>query len=332
MSLDMRNANIPKDRGKIDSATMDNIRQQNGTEFTDKKTAGKKNKNEMGKDDFIKLMSAQLKYQDPINPMKNEQMAAQLAQFSALEQMVNVNQNLEKMAASAKPQENMMAASLIGKRILTDSTHITYDKKSEPEIKFDLPKSASTVSISILNAKGEVVREIEMPSLKEGRQSIKWNGKANNGLEVPAGDYGFRVAAMDEKNAPMDVKMSSSGLVTGVEFEGGKAMLLVGTKKIPLEAVSKIEDSATNKSEAANKLAAASNANEAPKNANTSSTKAENGYVKNAQNNLQSSSDVERINTTVPQQKVALSDASESGQGVVQSPIPGVNLWNPDNM
>src|SRR4051812_44435451 len=77
---------------KSDDKHVEQMRQKVGSEFTgDPRRATGKKKNELGKDDFMKLMSAQLKYQDPINPMKNEEMAAQLAQFSALEQMVNVN-------------------------------------------------------------------------------------------------------------------------------------------------------------------------------------------------------------------------------------------------
>src|SRR5688500_16520130 len=83
------------------STELEQIRQKLGKEFTAdmKRDVGKK-RNELGKDDFMKLMSAQLKYQDPVSPMKNEQMAAQLAQFSALEQMLNMNQSIEKMAAA----------------------------------------------------------------------------------------------------------------------------------------------------------------------------------------------------------------------------------------
>src|SRR5262245_58853274 len=91
------------DKNRSADEHIEQMRQKIGTEFTaDKKRDTGKKRNELGKDDFMKLMAAQLKYQDPISPMKNEQMAAQLAQFSALEQMLNVNQNLEKMAAGQK--------------------------------------------------------------------------------------------------------------------------------------------------------------------------------------------------------------------------------------
>src|SRR5690606_1267722 len=101
---------------------LDQLRSQIGEGFTSEKIKnGNKKRNEMGKDDFLKLMTAQMRHQDPINPLKNEQMAAQLAQFSALEQMLNVNQNLEKMMQQQKPQDNVLAASLIGKNVVTES-------------------------------------------------------------------------------------------------------------------------------------------------------------------------------------------------------------------
>src|SRR4051812_8055863 len=88
---------VDNTKPKSDDKHVEQMRQKIGGEFSSdpRRNIGKK-KNELGKDDFMKLMSAQLKYQDPINPMKNEEMAAQLAQFSALEQMMNVNNTLEK--------------------------------------------------------------------------------------------------------------------------------------------------------------------------------------------------------------------------------------------
>jgi len=308
---DIRSVNNTK-QSNIDSATLDKLRQQIGTEFTDKKASGKKSRNEMGKDDFMKLMSAQLKYQDPISPVKNEQMAAQLAQFSSLEQMMNVNSNLEKMAAAAKPQENVLAASLIGKRIVSGSTNINYDKKTEPEIKFDLPRSASSVSVSIINGKGEVIRDISMESLKEGAQSIKWNGKGENGLEVPVGSYSFRVSAIDEKKAPIEVKMSSSGVVTGVQFDGGKPMLIVDGQKLSLQSVDKIEDPGLSANTNANILANNKTANsESEKNVNSSTGKEVNNSIKNTQNNLQVNNEIAKIE-----------EDTDSGN----------SLWRPENM
>lgn len=223
------------------------IRQKIGTGFSDQKATGKK-RNELGKDDFIKLMSAQLKHQDPMSPLKNEQMAAQLAQFSSLEQMVNVNSNLEKMSAAQKPQENVLAASLIGKKIMTDSSKFMLNKGAQPEVKFDLPADAQSVSVSLVDAKGEIVREYELGTMAKGEQMIRWDGKNGKSQEVTPGEYTYRINAVDHENKPLQIATASGGLVSGVSFEGGKALLLVDGKKIPMDAVARIEADFSNAS------------------------------------------------------------------------------------
>ncbi|HEY8278957.1 MAG TPA: flagellar hook capping FlgD N-terminal domain-containing protein [Bdellovibrionota bacterium] len=240
MNNDVRS--VSNDTPTSDNEHIEQLRKKIGTEFTGdpKRSTGKK-KNELGKDDFMKLMSAQLKYQDPITPMKNEQMAAQLAQFSALEQMLNMNNNIEKMAAGQKPSEHMLAASLIGKRVTTDTTRIMLEKGTQPEVGFNLPENAGTVTLSIFNAKGESVREIELGDMQRGPQSVRWDGKNSKAQEQPLGEYTYRVAATDTDGKAIQIKSDSSGVVTGVTFEGGKSLVLVDGKKIPIDTIGKIE-------------------------------------------------------------------------------------------
>jgi flagellar basal-body rod modification protein FlgD len=240
LNTDVRSVNNHETKG--DSEHIENLRQKIGTDFTAAiKAKGGKKKNELGKDDFMKLMSAQLKHQDPISPMKNEQMAAQLAQFSALEQMMNVNQNLEKMAAGQKPSEHMIAASLIGKRVTTDSNHVSLEKDGQPEISFHVPTDTQQLNLAVVNSKGEVVREFDLGGMKQGQQSVRWDGKNSKAQPQAAGDYNFRLSAIDKDGRPVQFNTDSSGLVTGVTFEGGKSILLVDGKKVPIDKVGKIE-------------------------------------------------------------------------------------------
>lgn len=233
---------VSNDAPKSDSDHIEQMRQKIGTGFTAAKRAKDgKAKNELGKDDFMKLMSAQLKHQDPISPMKNQEMAAQLAQFSALEQMMNVNQNLEKMAAGQKPSEHMIAASLIGKRVTTDQAHIALEKDGQPEVPFTVPADAKQVNLAIVDQKGEVVRELELGEMKQGPQSVRWDGKNKSGMQQPKGEYSYKITGLDTEGKPMNFNADSSGIVTGVSFEAGKSMLHVDGKKIPIEKIGKIE-------------------------------------------------------------------------------------------
>jgi flagellar basal-body rod modification protein FlgD len=317
---DMRSVNNSKS-GAADEY-VEQIRQKIGTEFSDRKASGKK-RNEMGKDDFVKLMSAQLKHQDPLSQLKNEQMAAQLAQFSALEQMVNMNTNLEKMTAAQKPQENVMAASLIGKKIMTDSSKFAYEKGNQPEVKFELPADASTVNLSMVDAKGEIIREYELGSMKKGDQSLRWDGKSGKGLDMNNGEYSFKVSAVDTEGRPMQIQTSSAGLVTGVSFEGGKAMLLVGDRRIPMEAVGRIEAD----------MPGASPAPAAAPAKNLSPAKPEEKTTQGVKNSLPPELDAEKIKAMLG----SLGGSSRmemdpsGGAGESESPLP-MPLWNPSNL
>jgi flagellar basal-body rod modification protein FlgD len=318
--------NIYQSKTHAPDAYVEQLRQKLGTDFSDRKASGKK-RNELGKDDFIKLMSAQLKHQDPLSPMKNEEMAAQLAQFSALEQMVNVNTNLEKMAAGQKPQENVLAASLIGKRIMTDSSKFMLQKGEQPEIKFDLPADAATVNVSVVDNKGEIVREFELGSMAKGAQAVRWDGKNGKSQEVPVGEYSYRVTAADAKGTPVTINTTTAGLVSGVSFEGGKALLLVEGKKIPMEAVGQIAADAPKP--AANPLTAGPQnplkAEESPEPKKT---------TQDAKNALPNGLSPEKIKNMLS----ALGPVSrkEGGEESAAQPAEGEKvpypLWNPANL
>ncbi|WP_040334232.1 flagellar hook capping FlgD N-terminal domain-containing protein [Candidatus Magnetobacterium casense] len=75
--------------------------------------------NELGKDDFLKLFTSQLKYQDPLNPMDSTSFTTQLAQFSSLEQLYNINSNIKTLTQYENSLNNVMAVSMIGKSVTT---------------------------------------------------------------------------------------------------------------------------------------------------------------------------------------------------------------------
>lgn len=320
---------------KSDSEHIEQMRQKLGTDFTAnlKRDTGKK-RNELGKDDFMKLMSAQLKYQDPVSPMKNEQMAAQLAQFSALEQMMNVNQNLEKMSAGQKPSEHMIAASLIGKRITTDSTHFQLKKGESPEIGFNLPDSAASVNVAVVSEKGEIVREFELGEMIKGPQSVRWDGKNSKGQDQPVGEYNYRISAKDTSGKPMDMKVNSAGLVTGVTFEGGKSLLIVDGKKIPIEEIGQIEADTQGQSKANAQAAAAAPGTPAKTLAaddkQNQSTRAPQA-TQPAKNNLPDDLSPEKIKSMLASMGMQQSAATGEETAVEEEGKPPMPLWNPVN-
>ena len=220
---------------------LEHIRQKIGQGYSDK-AESRSAKKELGKDDFIKLMSVQLKYQDPTSPLKNEEMAAQLAQFSGLEQMQNVNRNLEKMSGANEVRDSMTATSLIGKRIITDAAKFKLTEDRKVDLNFELPADIEKGKISVVDAKGSIVREVLIDRMDKGKQSVKWDGRNEKGTFADLGEYTFKISAQDKLGQKVEAITNTTGIVSGIEFEKGKPVLLVGKERIYMDVVSRIEN------------------------------------------------------------------------------------------
>lgn len=197
----------------------------------------------MDKDAFFKLMITQLKHQDPSNPLKNHEMAAQLAQFSGLEQMSNINTTLKEMKQASKPVEQFQALNLIGKEVSGDSAKITRsDLDKDHEVKFSLPQEAKETNVSILNQKGDVVRTMKFPQLKEGENKFSWNGEDDKGNKAKPGDYKVKLEAVGTAGQKLNIKTDFTGVVTGMSFSQEGPILQVGKQNVRLKDIRQFSD------------------------------------------------------------------------------------------
>lgn len=197
----------------------------------------------MGKDAFMKLMLAQMKNQDPTNPLKSHEMAAQLAQFSSLEQLQNVNDNLGDLKNAQKPTETYQSLNFIGKAVAGDSAKITRLKGDvNHEFTFELPTPVREAKIVVKNEAGEVVRKFELRDLKQGPNSWRWNGTDDRGVALPAGNYRFVTEAKDQFDKNIPVKTDFEGTITGVNYTPEGPVLLIGEQSIKLKDVKRIID------------------------------------------------------------------------------------------
>ncbi|WP_333652365.1 flagellar hook assembly protein FlgD [Dissulfurispira sp.] len=115
-------------------------------------------KKELGKDDFLNLLIAQLKNQDPLNPMKDQEFIAQLATFSSLEQVSNMNKNLEEFLKQQSYQNATVASTMIGKEI----TSIEGEKGVVASVKIE--DSGVYLSVNGKNIAFNDIKEIKNPS------------------------------------------------------------------------------------------------------------------------------------------------------------------------
>jgi flagellar basal-body rod modification protein FlgD len=209
---------------------------------TSKRVRGTGNK-EMDKDAFFKLMMAQLKNQDPTNPLKNHEMAAQLAQFSTLEQMTNVNSTLKEMKAGAKPIEQFQALNLIGKQVSGDSSKVArVETDKEHDFVFNLPQDAKQTEIKVMNSKGDVIREFSFNELKSGENRVTWNGQTSDGRKAPKGDYFFQTESLTADGQKIAIKTNFEGVISGMSFSNEGPILQVGKQSIRLKDIRQFTD------------------------------------------------------------------------------------------
>jgi flagellar basal-body rod modification protein FlgD len=197
----------------------------------------------MDKDAFFKLMIAQLKNQDPSNPLKNHEMAAQLAQFSSLEQMTNMNTTLTEIKGASKPVEQFQALNLIGKQVSGDSSKIVRtDLDNAHDFKFKLPMDAKQADVKVMNSKGDVVREYKFNELKSGENEISWNGNDDKGRKAPAGNYTFQITATGLNGNKIMPKTDFEGVITGMSFSAEGPVLQIGKQAVRLKDIRQFSD------------------------------------------------------------------------------------------
>lgn len=197
-------------------------------------------KKTVGKDDFLKLLIAQLQNQDPLQPMDNQQFAVQLATFNSLEQLMGINDKLGALQGAQGSASQYSAASLIGKEISTNGNVVNLQPGNSPSINYKLETNAVKVLVNVHNGSGTLVRQLSLGAQNAGDQSIVWDGKDAAGQAAPAGLYGFEINAFDAGGKTVFASGRIRGTVTGVRLDGSEPVLEVGGVQVPLSKVTSV--------------------------------------------------------------------------------------------
>lgn len=201
----------------------------------------------LGQMDFLNLLMIQLAYQDPMNPIDSQEFSAQLAQFSQLEQITQMNENLDASLQTnlilAQSVNNTMAATMIGKDVVAYGNEIELVEGEETVINYNLSGSAQTVSIQVKNEAGVTVRTIEAGPQSSGDQQVIWDGLDDDGDELPPGVYTFSVSAKTSSGTAVQSTTYTCGTINGVSYVEGMAEFMIGQMQIALGDIYKIVES-----------------------------------------------------------------------------------------
>lgn len=210
----------------------------NATGYKPKSIYQDKPHNQMGKDEFLKLLTYQLQNQDPMNPMDQSKMTGELAQFSQLEQLSNLNSKYDQQTKNQMIQDKFFAANFVGKQVVTSGSSIKVTEEGgQADVLFKLDGNADKVVIRILDEKNQMVGEIWKEGMSQGSHEVKWNGVMLDGQPVAKGTYRAVVKAWDKTQMEVPTRTQATGLVSSVSFEEGEPVLTVDGQKVYLRDV-----------------------------------------------------------------------------------------------
>lgn len=198
-----------------------------------------KGKSALGKDDFLKLLVTQLRNQDPINPQKPEEFSAQLAQFSALESMQNIEKVLQSQVAAGGlttlAMKADLGASFIGRRVVAagDTLEVAEGAKGST-VTVDIGPGGGKTTVTVLDEKGKEVASKNLGWRETGRQELAVG-------DLPPGKYTYKVTVTGASGADVPVQTYTTGIVDGVSFQNGNVILKSGDLTFLLDNVVEVE-------------------------------------------------------------------------------------------
>ncbi len=153
---------------------------------------------ELGKDEFMKLLITQLEHQDPLDPQDNTAYIAQLAQFSSLEGITNLNQTVQQFATALQSTQALQASTLVGRQVQVRSDWAELTPGQPVKGTIDLNQSSPDVFVAVYTQGGEYIGDISLGSREKGDVSFEWDGLDTAGEPFPPGAYQFRAFSMAE--------------------------------------------------------------------------------------------------------------------------------------
>ncbi|WP_372747600.1 flagellar hook assembly protein FlgD [Litorivivens sp.] len=196
----------------------------------------------LGQNDFMKLMLAQMKHQDPFKPLDNNEFLGQMAQFSTVSGIGEINKSMSTLADSLKSSQMLNAATLVDKQALVASNQARFDGATAVRGQVDLPTASTGVQVEVVRANGEVIKRINLGPQSAGALDYSWDGRANDGSLAPAGKYQIRASYFTGKQqealqnhiyAPINsVSLPSGGGSATVELKGLGSFQLSDVKSI----------------------------------------------------------------------------------------------------
>lgn len=200
-----------------------------------------KRKEELGQEAFLHLMVKQLENQDPFKPMENGEFLGQLAQFGTVQGLGALQTSFSELASSLVSNQALQAASLVGRTALVESSQAALAEEGGTiNGAVDLPETASLVRVQVVDAKGQVVRTLELGDRPAGFARFTWDGTVDGGGEAPAGTYSFKAEYSDGEGMVAGTVLVEAPVESVLFADGGFRLAMRGVGELPFGAVREV--------------------------------------------------------------------------------------------
>ncbi len=202
----------------------------------------RKSGNKLGQEDFLKLMTTQLQNQDPTKPMDNSAFLGQIAQFSSVTGIQDMQASVKQLVETLSANQTMQAAGLVGKTVVAAADSALYDGTNTVQGGVELTGAADNVVVGIFDENGQLIRKMELGSQSSGTVPFRWDGLATDGSKAPAGVYQLKAESIVAGKAAAvntlvaepiaAVNMASGGKSLSLTLAGGSNINMSDVKQI----------------------------------------------------------------------------------------------------
>ena len=212
--------------------------------YTSKTQEEESSEDTLGRAQFLTLLVAQLENQDPLNPAEGTEFTSQLAQYSQLEQLMNLNDTMTGMTEAFQSSTESDGTSYIGKEVTGTIESLEVSKGSVTSGFYNLAQSADVI-VEIYDADGTKVTRLYEGQKSSGGQLLSWDGTDSSGAAVTDGQYTYKVLA-NYGNGYQEVETSVTGTVEGVTYNNGTPYLVVQGVLVSIDDVTSVTEIDTN--------------------------------------------------------------------------------------
>lgn len=196
---------------------------------------------ELGQTEFLELMTAQLENQDPFKPLENGDFLAQIAQFSTVSGIGDLQKSFDKLSTSLVSNQALQAANLVGHKVLAPTGTVGLTQGGSVKGSIELPTASSQVTVNLLDRSGQIIRELELGSQSAGPVSFQWDGLKSDGQFAEPGNYLITAAAaFDGGSEPLETLVATEVTSVTLNNNGGLLLDLAGVGPIDFSEVRQI--------------------------------------------------------------------------------------------